>query len=44
MGVEILKKKFTGVEVVDLYKYNDIYNYSIGLTPNHDLAFVCHKT
>ena len=42
--IEILKKKFTGVEVVDLYKYNDIYNYSIGLTPNHDLAFVCHKT
>ena len=42
--VEILKRKFTDVDVVDLFKYNDFYNLSIGLTPKHDLAFVCHKT
>ena len=42
--IEILKRKFTDVDVVDLFKYNDFYNLSIGLTPKHDLAFVCHKT
>ena len=41
--IEILKEKFTEVDVVDLFKYNKIYKLPIGLTPKHDLAFVCHK-
>ena len=45
-GLEIinnLKKEFNKINTVDLYKYNNNYELPIGLTPNHDLAFVCKK-
>lgn len=38
-----LEKIFNIVEVVDLYKYNNNYNLPLGLTINHDLAFICQK-
>lgn len=41
--IEILKKHFRKVKSVDLYKYNFSFNLPIGLTPKHDLAFLCHK-
>ena len=38
-----LEKIFNVVETVDLYKYNNKYNLELGLTINHDLAFICQK-
>ena len=41
--LEILKKYFNKVDYIDLYKYNDVYNLPLGLTPKHDLAFLCQQ-
>ena len=38
-----LNKIFTTVKSIDLYKYNGVYMLPIGLTPQHDLAFICRK-
>jgi len=37
------KKQFTKIDSVDLYKYYSTYSLSLGLTPDHDLAFLCQK-
>ena len=34
---------FSTIKMVDLYKYNNIYHFPIGLKPQHDLAFICQK-
>jgi len=39
----VLDDIFTSVESIDLYKYDCIYNLSLGLTHQHDLAFLCRK-
>ena len=39
----ILKDNFARVDSVDLFKYDNVYKFPIGLTPKHDLAFLCHK-
>ena len=31
------------IKSIDLYKYNDLYKLPIGLTPLHDIAFLCQK-
>ena len=41
--ISVLENIFTVIECIDLYKYNDIYHLPIGLTPQHDLAFLCRK-
>jgi len=41
--ISILKDNFSKVDLVDLFKYNNVYNLPIDLTPKHDLAFLCHK-
>ena len=42
-NVVISDNIFTAIECIDLYKYNDIYHLALGLTPQHDLAFLCRK-
>ena len=39
----VLDDIFTSVDSIDLYKYDCIYNLSLGLTHQHDLAFLCRK-
>jgi len=39
----VLENIFSVIEYIDLYKYNEIYHLPIGLTPKHDLAFLCRK-
>tara|TARA_B100001250_G_scaffold408320_2_gene430526 strand:+ start:1108 stop:1908 length:801 start_codon:yes stop_codon:yes gene_type:complete len=34
---------FYKVKVIDLFKYNNNYHFSMGLTFQHDLAFICQK-
>ena len=41
--ISVLQNIFTVIECIDLYKYNEIYHLPIGLTPQHDLAFLCQK-
>ena len=41
--ISVLDNIFTAIECIDLYKYNDIYHLALGLTPQHDLAFLCRK-
>ena len=41
--ISVLENIFTVIECIDLYKYNDIYHLDLGLTPQHDLAFLCRK-
>ena len=41
--ISVLENIFTVIECIDLYKYNDIYHLPIGLTPQHDWAFLCRK-
>ena len=41
--ISVLGNIFTAIECIDLYKYNDIYHLALGLTPQHDLAFLCRK-
>jgi SAM-dependent methyltransferase len=41
--ISVLENIFTAIECIDLYKYNDIYHLALGLTPQHDLAFLCRK-
>ena len=41
--ISVLENIFTAIECIDLYKYNDIYHLALGLTPQHDLAFLCCK-
>ena len=41
--ISVLDNIFTAIECIDLYKYNDIYHLDLGLTPQHDLAFLCRK-
>lgn len=41
--ISVLENIFTVIECIDLYKYDDIYHLPIGLTPQHDLAFLCRK-
>ena len=41
--ISVLQNIFTVIECIDLYKYNEIYHLPIGLTPQHDLSFLCQK-
>ena len=41
--IDLLNEIFFTIESIDLFKYNKIYHLPIGLTPQHDLAFVCVK-
>jgi len=41
--ISVLDDIFTTIESNDLFKYNDVYNLPIGLTPHHDLVFLCYK-
>ena len=41
--ISVLENIFTIIECIDLYRYNDSYHLPIGLTPQHDLAFLCRK-
>ena len=41
--INILDQIFNTVKSIDLYQYNNVYKLSIGLTPNHDLVFLCKK-
>ena len=45
-GLDYIKKLntiFDKTESIDLYRYNKFYDLSLGLTPLHDIAFVCQK-
>jgi SAM-dependent methyltransferase len=41
--LSVLDDIFTVIQSIDLYKYNGDYNLPIGLTPLHDLIFLCQK-
>ena len=41
--INLLDEVFYKVEKIDLYDYNYNYDLPLGLTPKHDLAFLCYK-
>ncbi|MBC8196780.1 MAG: class I SAM-dependent methyltransferase [Candidatus Marinimicrobia bacterium] len=41
--LSILNEIFSRIESIDLFKYNQYHHLSLGLTPQHDLALLCHK-
>ena len=41
---EILdEEELDEVNTIDLYEYNKLYRFPLGLTVKHDLAILCHK-
>lgn len=42
--LSVLNDIFSGIQSIDLFKYNQSYHMSLGLTPQHDLALLCHKS
>ena len=41
--LSVLDDIFSRTESIDLFKYNQSYHLSLGLTLQHDFAFLCHK-
>jgi len=40
---EDLLEIFSSVETIDLFKFNNLYELPLGLSPLHDFAFLCKK-